>query len=272
MIVDFQNDRRIFRSDGFDMRFPTFKQEPVYMELIHKKEFSIGTNPDASYRVTNHWEKLGIIPSDRKDGQGWRKFSLYDLVWQMMVLSLRDFGFPNDKILKVKDSLLDLKYPNGEPYPLFEYYLSMAIEFRKPIFAIIHSDGYADIAEFEEIQFTQEAGYLRENHIRIDINKIIGKLFESKDLAPLYDLLVPITNNEAKIFNAVRSGKHQSINVELSSNAEDTEKIKRIRTITHRKLREGENLNKLVKMPNQKTNIFSNENGDIGLQIDEEVR
>ena len=186
-----------------------------------------------------------------------------------MILSLREFGFPNDKILKVKDSLLDLKYPSGKPYPIFEYYLSIAIELRKPVFAIIYSDGYADIAEFEEIQFTQETGGLKNSHIKIDINSLLEKLFSAKELAPLYELLVPLSSKELKVFKAVRDNKCKSVNVELSNTKEGTEKIAKIKTITHRKLEKEESINKLVKKTNQKTTFFSNDNGDLGIQIEE---
>lgn len=272
MLIDNKNKRRILRGDGFDGCFQAFRKSPVYIKLLHKKEFSIGATPNVSYRVMNHWEKLGLISSNRKNGIGWRKFSLCDLVWHLMILSLREFGFPNEKILKVKDSLIDLKYPSGKPYPLFEYYLSIAIELRKPVFAIIYSDGYADIAEFEEIQFTQEAGRLKNSHIKIDVSSLLEKLFSSENLVPLYDLLAPLSSKELKIFETVRHGKCTSVNIELSNNGNDTERIAKIKTITHRKLKNGESLNKLVRNANQKTTIFSNNNEDLGIQIEKEIK
>ena len=94
------NDNQLEEFDSF-----VCSQEQM-QDYLKEKKFK-QRNSEISYRILNHWEKLGLIDNDRPQGKGWRKFSVIDIVWMEIIKELRNFGYSNDKILTVKRDLIN---------------------------------------------------------------------------------------------------------------------------------------------------------------------
>jgi DNA-binding transcriptional MerR regulator len=91
-----------------DLKFDRFlSREKEFIKKINKPQYRVGANV-ATYRTIKTWEEEGILEDTRKD-EGWRKFSLKDTIWIELVKSLREFGLPLSKILKVKEDLIQTK-------------------------------------------------------------------------------------------------------------------------------------------------------------------
>lgn len=76
-------------------------------DFITKEQFTSG-NLDISRRHINYWDNEGLLITQRKEGEKWRRFSFVELVWLLIVNELRTFGCPLELIKKLKGSLFSL--------------------------------------------------------------------------------------------------------------------------------------------------------------------
>lgn len=206
---------RIVRGDDFDHNMLLFKGKPKFLEFLTSRKFTVKKSKQ-SYRVINHWTKLGLIDDYRSEkNSGWRKFSITDIVWLSIIMSMRRFGFPNEKILKVKDSLIDLEYPKGGYYPIFECYVSMALVMKRPVSIIVFEDGFTEIAQKTEIDNSEMIGILGEDHLKISVNDALQGIFTKEDLKPI--LTLPYSKEESEIIELIRSGKYESVKVKFKN-------------------------------------------------------
>jgi len=161
---------------------------PALFESMRKRKHPFYKNEGSTYRLISHWSKIGLVDDVREEEGKWRKFSVLDLIWQRIIISLRGFGVPNSKILLLKDIVFNLQNDSG-PYPLAEFYFGQAF-LRKPSIMIIYEDGFADFGLLKEIVEAQTLGVLG-NHIEIDLSQILFELFK---IEPLYEeLFVPVS-------------------------------------------------------------------------------
>ncbi len=209
-----QRNILLFKGDSFDINFITFvSKKEILDKFWMKKIFSTKDTDDITHRTINHWDTIGLISDDRKDKQKWRKFNVLELVWIHIIKELRKFDFSNKKILNVKKSLIGLK-ANNNNYPLFEYYLSVALLQKIPVNLIVFYDGICEIATKSEFETSRYFIGIEENFINIDINKILQEIFYDKDLNPKYNF-IELSKKELKIIERIREGRYKNIEIKL---------------------------------------------------------
>jgi hypothetical protein len=208
----------IFRSDEFDNRFlnalnsKNFK----YFSLWFNEETRREKLNEFSYRVLSHWEKEGIISPKRKDGTGWRKFSIVELIWLHVIKELRSFNFSISSILNTRESLFSSK-PQRNTQLLFEYYLMLAY-IRIPVILVVFADGRGILATYDQYYWSREVGTLISNHIIIDINSIFSHLFPNIKLSSQYDYKdILLDAKEIQLIYQIRSGRYKSILIKLNN-------------------------------------------------------
>lgn len=209
------NDNQLEEFDSF-----VCSQEQM-QDYLKEKKFK-QRNSEISYRILNHWEKLGLIDNDRPQGKGWRKFSVIDIVWMEIIKELRNFGYSNDKILTVKRDLIN-RAESGiiSKNILFIYYVAMAICKKQAIFALVFSNGEIDFATVQEAAAAYSLG-VAGNHIRINLNELIQKIYK-RDLTPINTMLFQLSPTEFDVIKELRTkGKK---NISIRSNDKKIEKI-----------------------------------------------
>lgn len=204
--------------NAFDhfLEFTNRKDIICYLQSASKVK-----NNEATSRVLNHWEKLGLLEDRRLGGKGWRRLSLLQLVWCEIIMELRKFGFPNEKILQLKKDLIKYSlYNKKEKQCLnnnlnFQYYIANALFLKDQVFFMAFENGealFANSSDLSILSITKTIG----NHIRIDINKILAKLFPNKDLRPKNNSLFLLKSEELELLKTINFGKFQSISVKLN--------------------------------------------------------
>ncbi len=190
-----------------------------------------------SYRTLNHWEKIGLIDNERPDGKGWRKYSIIDMVWLHIIISLRNFGFPHKKILKVRQKLMNNKKPNERMSDsrVLLFYTILAYCKRKPVtLLVLQEKSDVQFVTDNELTFDHYFNNLG-NHISIPLNPFIQKL-SGKDLSPKFPLSAKITEKEATLLGVIRYGNYESIKIKLKGKEidllENTELINNSERIT----------------------------------------
>lgn len=80
-------------------------------DFINQKTFRVASTP-LSYRQVNSMDSDNLLPKDEDRKQGWRKFSIKEVVYFLIVQELKKFGFKHIQLKKLWSSFFrerDLK-------------------------------------------------------------------------------------------------------------------------------------------------------------------
>ncbi len=183
-------------------------------KFLHEPNITV-KNTSLTYRTVNHWDSLGLLLDERKDSAGWRKFGLLDLYWLSVINTLRDYGFPTEKIKKVKKYLFEQR-PNNNAYPIFEYYLALTLTHHKECYVIILPDGQADIAMQHEIEETKILFGIS-SYISISLDTLTQKIFRLKEVKNYYEFPIYLSAKEILLLLDIREGKYESITIHFKN-------------------------------------------------------
>jgi len=148
--------------------FGKYQMEASYeplREVLNERKYRAG-DTRVSARVLAHWDKIGLIPDGVRGGSdGWRKFSLVEMVCLRAVLHLRDFGLSLERILRVKQEVIHWaertkEYPNRyhDCYPYFEFCIAETLSGAE-IYVHVSADGSARLMYLEQIEMGKIFGY-----------------------------------------------------------------------------------------------------------------
>lgn len=204
----------LIRGDNFDFSFAFWAEhKKAIINEFNEKRFTNKSIGKASYRIVNHWTKLGLINDNRENNQQWRKFSLLDLIWLNIIKQLRIFGFPNEKILKTKKCLFPSQVKNNKLLSFFEYYVAEAFFKKTPVDLLIFSDGLCDLASQFELESSKRLSLPKEDYISISLNKILQGLFIKKDLKANYYFGIPLKQEELELIGILQNKNYKQITI-----------------------------------------------------------
>ena len=175
-------------NDWFDINFfgRFLNSDHPIKKHFNAQTYSI-SEENISSRVLNHWYEMGIIDDDRLNGKGWKRLSMSEIVWIHIINKLRGFGLDLKRIKEVK-SQIDLysSKDNISKSPLLDFYMAVAITSSIPIKLIVFESGQAEIVRQMEIDLGNEFGWITEDFISIDLNKLLDKLLTKKKVKADY--------------------------------------------------------------------------------------
>lgn len=167
-----------------------------------------------TYRTINHWESLGLIDCDRKEGTEWREFSVMDRLWLYTIEALREFGLSLDRVKNAKN--IFFSPIDNYAFSIMEYYTSCAYILLEHVFLIVFSDGFAIPLTYSEYQNALKSNWIR-NHVQISVNEIIQKIFQDPLLVPRYKNEALITPQEFEVFHMMRTGDFEEIKIRFTN-------------------------------------------------------
>ena len=202
---------------GLDQYLEDDRCSHVREEFL-KKLFRVNSE-DISYRTLNHWEKMGLIPSSRKDNKGWRKFNLVEIVWIEMAITFREMGFSLRHIKQIKERVITYPLPQTKSMvaPELEFSLFQIINDNQIRYLVIYADGsvvFANEREFESIRKINMSLNIIESYIVIPLNPLLEK-FMSISKKPDFKLSGDITSKEFELLKLIRSEKNETLNIIL---------------------------------------------------------
>ena len=207
-----QNNKVLTKKRLFNLReevceeSPHFEPGQAIFRKMNEKRARLD-NKQISYRTINHWEKSGLISNTRPSGKGWRKYSIIDLVWIQVIVELRDFGFPINKIMKVKENL---------DHNDFVFYTVIASVFRMPVFLLVFHNCDIEPAVGAEYKLTQEYFKLS-THIIINLNDILQRIFPHKDMSPKFEKTLEVSPEELDLLFMIRMENYESITIKTTA-------------------------------------------------------
>lgn len=192
--------------DWFDGDNPLNKE---VSRFLNEPRFTAKDLP-VTYRMLNHWDVLGLLPSGLNSDGSWRKLSFLERVWIGVIMQMREFGVSLEKIAIAQKCVLQYS-KKLKAYPYFEYYTARAISSTDDPYIVVLEDGTADIGTQEDIEFNKLLMNSK-NMLLISLKVVLKQLGEDVvEPAPL----VSLTTKESEIITALRTGQYDDINIKL---------------------------------------------------------
>lgn len=204
-----------FGGDDFLIAFHQYFSSEKTQLLSKKLNTAIYTPPDeCTSRNLNHWEKQGILTDCRPSGKGWRKYSAIEIVWVKIVLELREFNFPLEKLITLRNSLT---YPGDKKFavsqmPILEVYVAQSLIKFRPIYLLVSPEGQGIIGFKNQIEDSKEFNFIG-THVNINLATIIKSVFPKADLKFSFKMDWELSEEEEELVSMLRQGTFDKIEV-----------------------------------------------------------
>lgn len=188
-----------------------------YRKFLSEKRFS-SKELGESYRVINHWTDLGLLPDDRDDDAKWRKFSIVDIVWTLIVKELRQFGLPLDKIRKARSDLFEVPFSSDWPEFELEFHIFLTM-IKRDVHLLVMPDGFATLLSNQDAPLQEVLQNIKSTSsmIVISLNKIMAQIFPDKDFKPFFPILSNLKPEEFELINFIRFNAFDEVVVKLNN-------------------------------------------------------
>ncbi|MFN3405596.1 MAG: helix-turn-helix domain-containing protein [Cytophagaceae bacterium] len=210
----------IHKGDDYLIGFSQYFSNPnnLISKALNKRTKPINLDL-ISYRQLNSWEKEGLLNCDRIDERGWRKFSLIDSVWLLIINELREFGYPIKMIQKVKIELSEFSPQTNTPMPLLEFHTAFALN-GMPVFLLIFKDASISILNYEQYKLNKEVFGIQ-NHLLLNINSFLQKLIPNKNLPVKYKKEIELNGDELTLISLLRLGSYERVEIKYKNGKMD---------------------------------------------------
>ncbi len=128
--------------------------------------------PEITSRKINDWDSKGLLTRHRENKNGWRLFSVADVIRLRIIQDLKTYGMSNQQILQTLNDIFEF---NDSKRRLFEFFLFVCGAGRKTVI-IIEYDGTASL-------YLEETAY-----VSLKMNKSCCKPVL---ILPFYDYCTP---------------------------------------------------------------------------------
>lgn len=209
----------IFRGDKFQQNFHRYFSRPNPFSVSINERVNSPTD-EVQSRTLNHWEKEGVLDDVRESGKGWRKYSALEIIWMNVVLELRGFNYSHAKIRKAKASLEEFSDKVNSSMPMLEVYIALALMNPSRVYLLVLQDGETLIGTEKEILTAKQFGGVG-NHISIDLDAIINKVFPNKDIKRPSNFDWDLSESERKLLQAIRLSNAREIAVNFKNGEPD---------------------------------------------------
>ena len=122
-----------------------------------------------------------------------------------------------EQIKVAKESLAFESKKCGVAMPLLEFYTAFAIGSKMPVLLLIFKDGVTITCSETQYKVAKESIGV-ENHLQINLNKILQGFFPNVDLQPIENKNLPMDLTEMELLAFIRVGEYEKVEIKLSGN------------------------------------------------------
>lgn len=199
--------------------FDVLQRHPEVLTKLREKKYT-AKDTDKTFRIINYWESVGLLDDKRKSGgEGWRKFSMMDVVFMHLLAKLREFDFSIQKLKVVKADLektLTVGKTKTDITALeYAYMRAVCAKNCGNTYFMITPDGHADCVTQKDILLMQALEEMPEGYICINFNQLLStrvKLGKRKILVHSENAFV-LSEKEQTILEVLRTKKYKSITI-----------------------------------------------------------
>ena len=151
------------------------EKHPDILSKLREKKYT-AKDTDKTFRIINYWESVGLLDNNRKSGsEGWRKFSMIDMVFMHLLAKLREFDFSIQKLKTVKEDLNAVitkdRVENGITILEYAYLRAVCAKNCGNTYFMLTPDGHADCVTQKDILLMQALEEMPEGYICINFNQ-----------------------------------------------------------------------------------------------------
>lgn len=192
---------------NLDKRLDPFKKRLTERKYTAK-------NIQSTYRVLNHWATQGIIDAAQPEANGWRKFSIVDIIWLDTITELRKYGMPIEKLKEYYKSFYKDSMDSKKSLPRFEFCVFLAWA-GNPVFIVVYENGLATtVGAHDTLETLWKLGEFidKRSYVMINLNNIANKYLKSKD-QPRFPVISDLTSKENAILDLIRKGDYKEVKI-----------------------------------------------------------
>lgn len=196
-------------------------------EKLNKQIYSIKYIVGISKQLLNIWKKESLIPLYQSDEKGWLKFSLVDILWIGIIEELKKFGFTYEKILNIKNQLLQLDEiienddDDGEEIEILNLAIIEILLTANSIYMLIDENGETNILNAYAIIDKMQKNELT-NHVILNLNQLIKLNIESLYKEPSLEVFKGLSKHEIQVLLILRSENFESVKITKKGGEIDT--------------------------------------------------
>lgn len=195
---------------GFATYFDKLGQNKISL-VLNSRERNIKL-ASVTYRQLNSWDDKELLTTERVEENSWRKFSIIDALWIKIIQELRSFGLSTEQIKVAKDSLAYGASKHRVAMPILEFYIAFAIGNKMPVLLLVFKDGVAVPTNYTQYRVAQQLAEL-ENHIQINLNKLLQSLFPDVDLTANHNADLLPNVDEMELLAFLRIGNYEKVEI-----------------------------------------------------------
>jgi hypothetical protein len=117
-----------------------------------------------------------------------------------------------ERIKQVKEHLEDSETETSSSMPFLETHFVLAYFFKEPCYLLVFPNGEALVAIQSEYLLSDEIGLI-DSHIKINLNRLIQRVFPDKDLKAKFKHKLNLSSEEMELMLFVRTGNFETITV-----------------------------------------------------------
>jgi DNA-binding transcriptional MerR regulator len=183
-------------------------------QLLNQKIYSSKFIVGVPYHNIKQWKNASLL-LDTPAKNEWNKFSLTDILWIGIIIELKNFGFTNDKIIKIKEELFkpnESLLNHSQNVSNINAATIEVITYSHPIFFVLDVvgnleiiDGYRTIEKLKDGEIT--------DHLILSVNEFFKKNIEALFNEPNFDIFKGLNKDEIQMILIMRSQKFESIKI-----------------------------------------------------------
>ena len=210
--------------DGILVEYLAANEKLGIEKYLDAKQFKVADTV-LSYRQINELDKDNLIQDERDGEKGWRKFSIFELIYLSIVSELKAYGVKHDKLTQLRDCFFK---PVDDEQP----FVSEDIARQAIGCAVIGAEIILSFSRDGTVAFYDPANYaLFQNatsYIHINLNKVINQIRDGVGLEvfPIHTSLsseylksrtLDVSKKEESILKAIRNKDYQAIRIKKSN-------------------------------------------------------
>lgn len=202
-----------YRNEAFDIGFKDYFKnikDNKITKVLNNTERNLKFD-SITYRQLNSWGKEGLLTVQR-EGREWRRFSIIDAVWVKLIKELREFGMSREQLKITKQSLEFESDKYGVAMPMLEFYTAFIIGGKLPVVLLVFKDGIAVPVSITQFKVANEIIGL-EDHIQINLNKLLQSMFPEVDLKPQQKPEMPLYVDEMELLAFLRLEEFEKVEI-----------------------------------------------------------
>ena len=144
---------------------------------LNKIMYSLNKNRPSSKNIIM-WEQYGLINDNRKQGNGWKKYSFSECVWIDLIKKLKCYGFHIKTLHPIKTMLSEVEdHAEISQFPLLDFYIKLILSDHKQVFLLADDSANAILITQEHLESVEQLmGFEYEDMLKLNLSKLVAEL------------------------------------------------------------------------------------------------